>query len=128
MNKVVIKGRLATDVDLKTTPSGAEVCNFTVAVNRKFDRETADFISCEAWRNTAEFISKYFSKGKEILVVGELHIDQYEKDGEKRSRAKIVIDDVEFCGGAKSETGTTETNADVTTGYIAVNDSSDLPF
>lgn len=104
MNKVIIKGRLTADPELRTTTNGVAVCSFSVAVNRPYNREITDFINCEAWRQKAEFISKYFSKGKEILVSGELHIDKYEKDGETRSVAKIVVDDAEFCGG-KNEGG-----------------------
>ena len=66
MNKVILKGRLTANPELKKTPNDISVTTFTVAVNRRFDREKADFINCEAWRNTAEFVSKYFAKGKEI--------------------------------------------------------------
>ena len=63
MNKFILKGRLTNNPDLKQTPNGVSVTKFTVAVNRRFDREKTDFINCEAWRNTAEFISYYFTKG-----------------------------------------------------------------
>lgn len=98
MNKVILKGRLTANPELKKTPNDISVTTFTVAVNRKFDREKADFINCEAWRNTAEFVSKYFAKGKEILVIGELHIDKSERDGSAVYFTKVVADEVEFCG------------------------------
>ena len=71
MNKVFLKGRLTNEPELRQTPSGVSVSKFTIAVNRRFDREKTDFINCEAWRNTAEFISKYFTKGKEIAIIGQ---------------------------------------------------------
>lgn len=98
MNKVILKGRLTSTPELKQTPNGVAVTKFTVAVNRRFDREKTDFINCEAWRNTAEFIAKYFSKGKEISLVGELHIDKSEKDGKTSYFTNVVVDEAEFCG------------------------------
>ena len=112
MNKVILKGRLTSTPELKQTPNGVAVTKFTVAVNRRFDREKTDFINCEAWRNTAEFISKFFCKGKEIAVVGELHIDKSEKDGKTNYFTNVVVDEAEFCGnkadGAETKGETTE--------------------
>lgn len=98
MNKVILKGRLTTKPELKTTVSDIYVTDFSVAVNRRFNKEQTDFINCQAWRQTAEFINKYFDKGQEILVVGELHIDKWEKDGETRYSTRVSVDEVEFCG------------------------------
>lgn len=111
MNKIIIKGRLIADPEIRTTTNGINVCNFTVAVNRRFDREKTDFIICEAWRQTAEFIKHYFHKGKEIALCGELHIDKWEKDGETKYMTKIVVDEVEFCGG-KDDSAKTEKKSD----------------
>ena len=69
-----------------------------VTLDRRFDRDKADFINCEAWRQTGEFVNKYFVKGQEILVVGELHIDKSERDGETRFFTKVVADEVDFVG------------------------------
>lgn len=102
MNKVILKGRLTASPELKTTTSEIYVTDFSIAVNRRFNKEQTDFINCQAWRNTAEFITKYFTKGQEILVIGELHIEKYEKDGEIKSVTRVVVDEVEFCG-SKSE-------------------------
>lgn len=105
MNVIVIKGRLTADPELrKAGVNQTSVCNFSVAVNRRFEKDKTDFINCEAWGGTAEFISKYFVKGKEISLCGELHIDQYEKDGEKRYSTRIRVDNVEFCGGKNDNT------------------------
>jgi single-strand DNA-binding protein len=98
MNKVIIKGRLTANPEKKMTVSDVAVCDFTVAVNRRFNKDITDFINCQAWRNTAEFVTKYFKKGQEILVVGELHIDRYEKDGETRYSTRVSVEEVDFCG------------------------------
>ena len=125
MNKVILKGRLTSTPELKQTPNGVAVTKFTVAVNRRFDHEKADFINCEAWRNTAEFISKYFTKGKEIAIIGELHIDKNEKDGKTTYFTSVVVDEVEFCGSkneSKNETRENESN------MVELSEEEDLPF
>lgn len=83
MNKVILMGRLTADPELRQTQNGTAVCKFTVAVNRKFaDRTTgqreADFINCTAWSKTAEFVSRYFSKGQMIALDGELRTGSYQ--------------------------------------------------
>ena len=104
MNNIVLKGRLTADPELRYTQgTNLAVCNFTVAVDRRYDKETTDFISCQAWRQTAEFICKYFGKGKEILLSGELHLDNYTtKEGEKRTFTRVSVEAVEFCGDKHS--------------------------
>lgn len=102
MNRVIIKGRLTHDPELSNTSTGIEYCNFSVAVDRyvgKDKQPETDFIPCKAWRQSAVFITKYFNKGKEILVEGSIHFDKYEKDGEKRIYASVSAERVEFCGG-----------------------------
>ena len=98
MNKVILKGRLTATQELQKTATDIYVTDFSVAVNRRFNKEQTDFINCQAWRQTAEFITKYFTKGQEILVIGELHIDKWDKDGETRYTTRIVVDEVDFCG------------------------------
>lgn len=107
MNKIIAKGRLTHDPECKTVGSNT-VTTFTVAVNRKYAKDKTDFINCEAWRNTGEFIAKYFKKGQEMLVTGELHIDPYEKDGVRKTIAKVVVDDAEFCGSKADNQSTLE--------------------
>ena len=109
MNKVILKGRLTANPELKTTTTDITVCDFSVAVNRRFNKEQTDFINCQAWRQTAEFINKYFTKGQEILVIGELHIEKWDKDGETRYATRVVVDEVEFCG-SKAENKMQQTN------------------
>ena len=106
MNKVVLIGRLTSDPDLRQTQSGVASCRFTVAVDRKFankqtgERE-ADFLSCQAWRNTAEFISRYFTKGKMIAVEGSLRTGSYQDKNHpdvKHYTVDVMVDNAEFCG------------------------------
>ena len=99
-NKVIIGGRLTGDPELKTTPNGVSVTSFTVAVNRKTkaDEESkADFINVTAWRNTAEFITRYFKKASSICIVGSLQNRNWtDKDGTKRYATEVVADEAYF--------------------------------
>ena len=109
LNNAVIMGRLVADPELRTTGNGISVLSFTVAVDRGFVRQgeerQADFIDVIAWRQTAEFISKYFRKGSMIAVQGHIQTRTYEdKNGNKRKAVEIVADNVSFCG-SKNESG-----------------------
>lgn len=102
LNHIVIMGRLTRDPELRRTGSGVAVASFTLAVDRDFaprdggERET-DFIDCVAWRQTGEFVSKYFTKGRMAVVSGRLQIRGWtDKDGNKRRSAEIVADNVYF--------------------------------
>ena len=108
LNHITIMGRLVRDPELRRTGSGIAVASFTVAVDRDFggrdggERET-DFIDCVAWRQTGEFVSKYFTKGRMIVVSGRLQIRQWtDKDGNKRRTAEVVADSCYF-GDSKKE-------------------------
>ena len=109
LNHITIMGRMTRDPELRRTGSGVAVASFTVAVDRDFapnggEKET-DFIDCVAWRNTGEFVSKYFPKGKMIVVSGRLQIRSWnDKDGNKRRTAEVVADNVYF-GDSKNDTG-----------------------
>lgn len=109
LNHITIMGRLTRDPELRTTPAGISVASFSIAVDRDFankdsgERET-DFIDCVAWRQTGEFVSKYFYKGSMAVVSGRLQIRQWEdKEGNKRRSAEIVADNVYF--GESKKTG-----------------------
>lgn len=110
LNHVVLMGRLTRDPELRRTGSGLAVASFCVAVDRDWpNKETGeketDFIDCVAWRQTSEFISKYFSKGSMIVVAGRLQIRNWtDKDGNKRKTAEIVADNVYFGEGKKDKT------------------------
>lgn len=108
MNRVMLQGRLVADPELRQTPSGVPVASFRIAVDRDFkNKETGeketDFINVVAWRSTAEFISRSFTKGRMILVEGRLQIRKYtDKDGNNRTTAEVVADAVHF-GDAKRD-------------------------
>lgn len=105
MNKIILKGRLVADPELRQTPSNVSVTRFKIAVDKysKDNNKAADFISCSAWRNTAEFISKYFAKGKEILVEGSLHNADYtDQNNVKHYSYEVLVDKAEFCGSKEA--------------------------
>ena len=110
INSVILMGRLTADPDFSQTQSGTAYCRFTVAIDRKFtDKATgqkeADFIGCTAWGKTAEFVSKYFSKGKMIIVEGTLRNNNYtDSNGVKHYSYNVVADSVSF-GESKSASG-----------------------
>lgn len=111
MNKTILIGRLTADPELRQTQSGISSCRFTVAVNRKYKNDNgeyeADFITCVAWRQTAEFVSRYFSKGKMIAVEGTLHTGSYQDKNYpdvKHYTTDVYVDNVEFCGDKSSST------------------------
>ena len=111
LNSVIIMGRLTADPELRTTTSNISVTSFTVAVDRNYkngDERQTDFINCVAWRSTADFISRYFSKGRMIAVQGSLQTRNYEdKKGNKRIAVEVIADNVSFCGDKPNEnTGT----------------------
>ena len=117
LNHIVIMGRLTRDPELRRTTSGLAVTSFTVAVDRDFgknengEKET-DFIDCVAWRQTGEFVSKYFTKGSMAVVSGRLQIRSWtDKDGNKRRTAEVVVDNVYF--------GDSKRNSDSAGGYTA---------
>ena len=108
LNMAMLMGRLTRDPELKHTPSNIPVTSFDVAVERRFKDENGgkqtDFISCVAWRQTAEFITRYFAKGKMICVLGSIQTRPYtDKDGNKRTATEIVVDEVSFCGDGQPE-------------------------
>jgi single-strand DNA-binding protein len=113
MNKVVLVGRLTADPELRQTQSGVASCQFTVAADIRFaDKNTgerqADFIRCQAWRQTAEFVSKYFSKGKMIALEGSLRTGSYTDKNHSdvtHYTTDVFVDAVEFCGGKNDGSG-----------------------
>lgn len=108
MNKVILMGRLTRDVELRQTPNGVSVASFSIAVNRRFAKEgqqQADFINCVAWRTTAEFISRYFGKGRMIAVVGSLQTRSWDdQQGVKHYTTEVVVDEAHFTG-SRAESG-----------------------
>lgn len=109
LNKIFIMGRLTHDPELRRTPTGVAVTSFSLAVDRDFkgqngEKET-DFIEVVAWRNTAEFVAKYFAKGRAAVVEGRLQIrDWVDKDGNKRRSAEVIADNVYFADSKREAT------------------------
>ena len=137
LNHITIIGRLTRDPELRRTGSGIAVTSFTLAVDRDFasnesgERET-DFIDCVAWRQTGEFVSKYFAKGRMAVVSGRLQIRSWtDKDGNKRRTAEVVADNVYFGDSKRSDDaanpGTAET-APASQFAILDDDDAHLPF
>lgn len=104
-NKVVLMGNLTRDPELRTTPSGQQVCGFSLAINRSWrnasgeQQEAVDYIDCNAWGKAAEIINQYMQKGRAILVSGRLQQRTWEQDGQKRSKVEVVVEDFNFVGG-----------------------------
>ena len=114
LNHIVIMGRMTKDPELRRTGTGVAVASFTLAVDRDFGKEEkeTDFIECVAWRQTGEFVSKYFTKGRMAVVSGRLQIRKWtDKDGNKRNTAEVVADNVYF-GDSKKE------SAEEYTGFV----------
>jgi single-strand DNA-binding protein len=134
LNTITIMGRMTRDPELKTTPSGAAVTSFTLAVERDFkDKETGekatDFIDCVAWRGTAEFVARYFSKGRMAVASGRLQLRDYtDKDGNKRRAAEVVAENVYFGDSNNGNRGAENGDNYQTGGWTEVPDGEGLPF
>ena len=142
LNHITIMGRLTRDPEMRTTQSGVAVASFTLALDRDFGgrdggEKLTDFIDCTAWRHTAEFVSKYFSKGRMAVVSGRLQIDNYtDNDGNKRKSAKVIADNIYFgdskkdgAAGSQSDSQNTEQITPASAGFVPVDvDSGELPF
>lgn len=151
LNVVALLGRLTADPELRRTPSGVSVTTFTVAVNRSYvkqggERQT-DFIDVVAWRNTAEFVSKYFRKGQMIAVQGSIQTRSYEdKQGNKRKAVEVLADNISFADSKGSSQSGQQNNSYAAPDFAApampapsfsqgsaddfavVDDNEDLPF
>lgn len=135
INKVILGGRLTADIELQTTPNGVAVAKFTIATARKGSKEPAtDFLDCVAWRQTAEFISKYFAKGSSICVVGALQKRIYkDKDGKTRSATEVIVDEALFVDSKSDAAAGTAPSAPAYSTPSAANFENvepdiDLPF
>lgn len=130
INSVNFQGRLVRDIELKHTDSQVAHTEFTIAWSEKYKEvETKCFLRCKAWRQSAEFLSKYFSKGQEIAISGHLVTEEWEKEGEKQSRTICMVDKIHFCGSKSSNTEAPANGSD--TGFVNVPDGiedEELPF
>ena len=146
MNKVILMGRLTRDPELRQTPNGIASCRFSIAVNRNFKNQQtgkydADFINCVAWRQTAEFISKYFRKGQMITLDGALRTGSYQDKNHSditHYTTDVYVDNAEFCGNksdssnqANDTTQTTHNNgitAEEMAEFDEIISDGDTPF
>ncbi len=141
INNVVLMGRMTYEPELRTTTSGVSICRFQIAVDRNYtpkgEERKADFIDVIAWRQTAEFICRYFHKGSMIALTGSIQTDNFtDNNGNKRKSVTVVANEVSFCG-SKAESGTTNpafsqpaqnySSAD-DSDFEEIDDDDDLPF
>lgn len=115
-NKVILGGRLTANPEVKQTQTGVPVCTFSVAVNRKYAKEgqaqEVDFISCTAWRQTAEFLGKYFKKGSSICVVGSIQVRSWtDSNNQKRYATDVMVDEVLFVDSKNEAQGAQDAGA-----------------
>lgn len=135
LNHIAIMGRLTRDPELRHTGSGVAVASFTVAVDRDFGKnengeKEVDFIDCVAWRSTAEFVSKYLSKGRVAVVSGKLQIRNWtDKDGNKRRNAEVIADNVYF-GDSKNSNANADSYTAPANDFALIDGDDDvsLPF
>ena len=135
MNNVILKGRLVRDPELRQTQSNISVTSFTIAVDKyvKDGEKQADFIECNAWRGTADFIAKYFTKGQEILIRGAIHNKEWtDKNNVKHYTYEVTADNAEFCGSKAGNAQSQQNNsvpADFDpNGFEEILSDGDVPF
>ena len=137
-SKAIIVGNITRDPELRSTPSGAQVCGFSVAVNRTYkdssgaNQESVSFIDCSAWGRAGEIIAQYAKKGSGILISGRLEQRSWEdKEGQKRSRVEIVVEDFNFVGGngdGGASGGSRGGSSSAAAADVAPDDISDEPI
>ena len=131
MNKVQLIGRLTADPELKTTSSGINVCTFTVAVTRRFNRDETDFLPVTVWREIAVNCNKYLSKGSQVAVSGSIQLRRYEdNNGIKRTAVDIQAEEVEFLSTRSDSANNNQANnKEVKVSELeAVDDGDEMPF
>lgn len=137
LNVAAIMGRLTRDPELRQTPQGVSVTSFTVAVDRSYVRQgedrQADFIDCVAWRSTADFVAKHFSKGSMIAVDGHIQTRRYQdKNGNNRTAVEIIADHVHFAGSKPAEHSAPADRHEYSYGnnddFAVIEETEDMPF
>ncbi len=120
-NKVILMGNLTRDPELRTTPNGANVCSFSLAINRSWKdangqtQEAVDFIDCTAWGKAGEIIAQYTQKGRPLLITGRLQSRSWEQDGQKRSKVEVNVEDFNFIGSGQGGGGSAPSEDDSST-------------
>ena len=135
LNKVFLQGRLVADPELRHTQQGTPVASYRLAVERDYkskdsNAQNADFVNIVSWRNTAEFVSRYFTKGRMMLVEGRLQMRNYtDKDGNRRVAAEVVTDNVHFADSRKDGSNNEDGSLQESAGFEELaDDDGDLPF
>lgn len=135
LNKVFLQGRLVADPELRHTQQGTPVASYRLAVDRDYKSKDAnaqntDFVNIVSWRNTAEFVSRYFTKGRMMLVEGRLQMRNYtDKDGNRRVAAEVVTDNVHFADSRKDGSNNEDGSLQESAGFEELaDDDGDLPF
>ena len=125
LNKTILIGRLVKDPDFRVTANGKVLATFTLAVNRKYEKDVADFLPIITFGKTAEFTEKWLKKGMQIIVVGRIQVRKWEtKEGENRYSTEIIAEEVEFADSKKED----KEDWKPTDKQIDISDESDLPF
>lgn len=136
MNKTILKGNITRDIELKDLGNDKKVANFSIAIRRDYKNQSGeyetDFFNCSAFGNTANFISKYFQKGSQMLLIGHLQNNQWETDsGEKRTATNVIVESVEFCGSKQQNNTNNDLSEFAENSGVNVNvigDDEPLPF
>lgn len=133
INQVILMGRLTRDPEMRTTPSGKSVTNFSLAVDRLGNDDSADFFDITAWEKTGELVNQYLSKGRRCLVQGRLSFRTWEQDGQKRSKVDVIANDVTFLDGPSggdnaAPSGGSAPSASKQTKDVAPEDIDDKPI
>lgn len=135
LNEVILHGRLTTDPDVKKTQGGTSVVSTGIAVQRDFANKNgekeADFFNVTAFKNTADFMAKYFKKGSEIIIKGNLRTNNYEKDGQKRTSVSIIANQIYFAGSKSGESHANQSKQEKPKTAVeteSVTPEEDLPF
>lgn len=135
LNKVFLQGRLVADPELRKTQQGTPVASYRLAVDRDYkskdsNAQNTDFVNIVSWRNTAEFVSRYFTKGRMMLVEGRLQMRSYtDKDGNRRVAAEVVTDNVHFADSRKDGSNNEDGSLQESAGFEELaDDDGDLPF
>lgn len=133
LNKVVLMGRLTADPELKATTNRITVTSFCIAVDRRFQpkegEKQTDFINCVAWKNTAEFICKFFKRGDLIAVAGEIQTRKFtDRNGNNRVATEVVIDEASFCGSKNNSDSNSGEAVTDPADFEVLSNGEDLPF
>lgn len=129
MNKAILGGRLTSQPELKTTPNGTYVTNFSIAINRRGKDLPSDFINCVAFKERAELICKFFSKGSSICVVGEIQTRSWkDKDGGNRYATEVIVSEVNFVDSKNDVVSIKIPDASPAPSYEELDPNDDLPF